>query len=165
MRVAYGNGTALSGITRDAHRLRPLVCPLVVPGSGRHRAAIRVGCGAAVAVGPHPETHPDRWRQQRRTSTYSYDAAGRHDPCQHPSPRTGLQFLGDRRVRSLDKAAGANGNRTSFSDTKDGGTPTTVAYCYDNADRLTATTTTNPQAGAVFFFATAGNLLDGVAGL
>ncbi len=26
--------------------------------------------------------------------------------------------------------------------------PTTVAYCYDNADRLTATTVTNPPAGA-----------------
>ena len=31
--------------------------------------------------------------------------------------------------------AGRNGNRTGFSDVKDGGTPTTVAYCYDGADR------------------------------
>jgi RHS repeat-associated protein len=44
--------------------------------------------------------------------------------------------------------AGANGNRTSFSDTFDGGTPTTVAYCYDDADRLTGTTVTAAPAGA-----------------
>jgi len=45
-------------------------------------------------------------------------------------------------------AAGRDGNRTSFSDSKDGGTPTTVAYCYDWADRLTATTVTNAPVGA-----------------
>ena len=36
--------------------------------------------------------------------------------------------------------ADKDGNRTSFSDTHNGGTPTTVAYCYDNADQLTSTT-------------------------
>ncbi len=45
-------------------------------------------------------------------------------------------------------AAGANGNRTSFTDTFDGGTPTTVAYCYDNADRLTGITVTGAPVGA-----------------
>jgi len=45
-------------------------------------------------------------------------------------------------------AAGANGNRTSFSDTFDGGAPTTVAYCYDAADRLTGTTVTGAPTGA-----------------
>jgi RHS repeat-associated protein len=34
------------------------------------------------------------------------------------------------------------------TDTLDGGTPTTTTACYDNADRLTATTVTNPPAGA-----------------
>ena len=48
----------------------------------------------------------------------------------------------------VNAAAGRDGNRTSFSDTKDAGTPTTVAYCYDYADRLTATTVTNPPVGA-----------------
>ena len=48
----------------------------------------------------------------------------------------------------VNTAAGKNGNRTGFSDTFDGGTPTTVAYCYDNADRLTSTTVTNAPAGA-----------------
>jgi YD repeat-containing protein len=44
--------------------------------------------------------------------------------------------------------AGANGNRTTFSDAFGGGTPTTVAYCYDNADRLTGTTVTDAPVGA-----------------
>ena len=44
--------------------------------------------------------------------------------------------------------AGRNGNRTGFSDVKDGGTPTTVAYCYDGADRLTSTTVTGAPVGA-----------------
>jgi RHS repeat-associated protein len=48
----------------------------------------------------------------------------------------------------VNPAAGRNGNRTSFTDVKDAGTPTTVAYCYDNADRLTATTITGAPAGA-----------------
>ncbi|MGN6272387.1 MAG: RHS repeat-associated core domain-containing protein [Protaetiibacter sp.] len=42
----------------------------------------------------------------------------------------------------------ANGNRTSFSDTFDAGTPTTVAYCYDAADRLAGTTVTGAPADA-----------------
>jgi RHS repeat-associated protein len=47
-----------------------------------------------------------------------------------------------------DAAAGKDGNRTSYSDTHNGGTPTTVAYCYDNADRLTSTTVAGAPAGA-----------------
>ncbi len=48
----------------------------------------------------------------------------------------------------LDSGAGRNGNRTGFSDVKDGGIPTTVAYCYDGADRLTSTTVTGAPVGA-----------------
>lgn len=44
-------------------------------------------------------------------------------------------------------AAGKNGNRTSFSDDHDGAV-TSVAYCYDNADRLTQTTVTGAPVGA-----------------
>ncbi|MEP6482136.1 MAG: hypothetical protein ABJA94_09040, partial [Rhodoglobus sp.] len=61
-----------------------------------------------------------------------------------------------------DTAAGRNGNRTSFTDVKNAGTPNTVGYCYDNADRLTATTVVaapgaaNPVTAASL---TAGNLV------
>lgn len=51
----------------------------------------------------------------------------------------------------VNTAAGADGNRTSFSDAHTvAGTTTTssTAYCYENADRLTGTTVTNPVAGA-----------------
>ena len=41
-----------------------------------------------------------------------------------------------------------NGNRTSFADAKDGAAPTTVAYCYDHADRLTGTAVTGAAVGA-----------------
>ncbi|WBU36908.1 RHS repeat-associated core domain-containing protein [Homoserinibacter sp. YIM 151385] len=41
-----------------------------------------------------------------------------------------------------DTAAVNFGNRTSFSDTFDGGTPTTVTYCHDWVDRLTGTQVT-----------------------
>jgi len=50
-------------------------------------------------------------------------------------------------------AAGRNGNRTSFTDTKDGTLVTDVGYCYDWADRLTASVPTvaggNPVLGAM----------------
>jgi len=39
-------------------------------------------------------------------------------------------------------AAGRNGNRTSFKDTKGGTLVTDVGYCYDWADRLTASVPT-----------------------
>ena len=50
-------------------------------------------------------------------------------------------------------AAGRNGNRTSFTDTKGGTLVTDVGYCYDWADRLTASVPTvaggNPVLGAL----------------
>ncbi|SIN72245.1 RHS repeat-associated core domain-containing protein [Agromyces cerinus] len=39
------------------------------------------------------------------------------------------------------------GNRTSFTDLPDGGTPVTTAYCYDHTDRLTSTAVTGTPAG------------------
>jgi len=47
----------------------------------------------------------------------------------------------------VNAGAGRNGNRTGFADTFDAGTPMTVAYCYDNAGRLTSTTVANPPSG------------------
>ncbi|MEQ1736422.1 MAG: hypothetical protein ABL886_08465, partial [Rhodoglobus sp.] len=79
------------------------------------------------------------------TSTYGFDAAGRLVTAS--IPRHELTYgYGPASCGVAD--AGKNGNRTGFSDTFDGGTPTTVAYCYDTADRLTATTVTNPPTGA-----------------
>ena len=73
------------------------------------------------------------------TSTYSYDAAGRLVRASIPGHELAYSFASSGGC-GADTAAGKDGNRTSFSDTHNGGTPTTVAYCYDNADRLTSTT-------------------------
>ncbi|MFT4285139.1 MAG: PA14 domain-containing protein, partial [Protaetiibacter sp.] len=78
-------------------------------------------------------------------STYRFDAAGR---LVHASiPRHELDY-GFGTASCGVTGAGANGNRTTSSDALDGGTPTTVGYCYDTADRLTATTVTGAPAGA-----------------
>jgi RHS repeat-associated protein len=44
--------------------------------------------------------------------------------------------------------AGSDGNRTGYSDSTNGATATTVAYCYDNADRLTSDTVAHAPTGA-----------------
>ena len=80
------------------------------------------------------------------TSTYSYDGAGRLVSATIPRHQLTYAFAATGGCVA-DAAAGRNGNRTAFTDVKDAGTPTSVAYCYDNADRLTATTVTNPPVG------------------
>jgi RHS repeat-associated protein len=81
------------------------------------------------------------------TSTYTYDSAGRLTHASIPRHELDYSFAASGGC-GANAAAGKNGNRTGFSDVFDGGTPTTVAYCYDNADRLTATTVAGAPAGA-----------------
>lgn len=81
------------------------------------------------------------------TSKYTYDAAGRLVQAVIPRHTLSYAFAGSGGC-GANAAAGRNGNRTSFTDVKDAGTPTTTTYCYDNADRLTATSVTNPSLGA-----------------
>jgi RHS repeat-associated protein len=67
-------------------------------------------------------------------SSYEFDAAGRLTTAS--IPRHILTYgYGTASCGVAD--AGKNGNRTSSTDAFDGGTPTTTAYCYDTADRLT----------------------------
>jgi RHS repeat-associated protein len=83
------------------------------------------------------------------TSTYSFDAAGRLVQASIPRHVLSYSFADTTTCAATDASgAGRNGNRTGFSDVKDGGTPTTVAYCYDGADRLTSTTVTGAPVGA-----------------
>jgi RHS repeat-associated protein len=84
------------------------------------------------------------------TSTYTYDAAGRLVLASIPGHELGYAFASSGGC-GANAAAGMNGNRTGFSDahTVAGVTSTTsVSYCYDNADRLTSTSTTGAPAGA-----------------
>jgi RHS repeat-associated protein len=78
-------------------------------------------------------------------SRYKFDAAGRLVTA--TIPHHTLTY-GYGTVSCGAANAGMNGNRTSYDDDFDGSV-TSVAYCYDTADRLTGTTVTGtPVAGA-----------------
>lgn len=88
------------------------------------------------------------------TSTYKYDGAGRlikavmvdNSPA---TPQHELSYAyADSTPTCTNQAAGKNGNRTSFEDKKDDVVVTAINYCYDYADRLTATTPTVAQTGS-----------------
>ncbi len=72
-------------------------------------------------------------------SSYTYDAAGRLVQAVIPRHTLTYGFAGTGGC-GVNTAAGRDGNRTSFSDTLDGAAATVTNYCYDWADRLTATT-------------------------
>ncbi|MDL9978302.1 beta strand repeat-containing protein [Microbacterium sp. ASV49] len=80
-------------------------------------------------------------------SSYTYDAADRLTAATVPGNQEIWSYAATGGC-GANTAAGADGNRTGFTDTPTGGTAWSVAYCYDNADRLTGDTITNPQAGA-----------------
>jgi hypothetical protein len=63
-------------------------------------------------------------------------------PLQLVIPRHTLSYGFAATIGCTNNSAGLSGNRTSFSDTKDGAAPTTTTYCYDWADRLISTTVT-----------------------
>ncbi len=90
-------------------------------------------------------------------STYTYDGASRLTQAilaagTSPTAMTTLHQLiygySSTGGCGTNTAAGADGNRTSFSDSMLGGTASTTSYCYDNSDRLTSTTVANPPTGA-----------------
>ena len=79
-------------------------------------------------------------------SSYTYDATGRLTAATIPQHQ--LTYAYDPTGGcGPNTRAGMNGNRTRSTDSFNG-TTTTTNYCYDNADRLTATTITNPPTGA-----------------
>jgi RHS repeat-associated protein len=139
-----GNGSALSAITQNAAgsvtglnwtfpaSQTPVNDSVVRSQSGRILQDTTTG-GASAAV-----------------STYSYDSAGRLVTAAIPGHTLTYTFANSGGC-GANAAAGADGNRTGYSDahTVAGVTATTsTSYCYDNTDRLTGTTVTNPQSGA-----------------
>lgn len=91
-------------------------------------------------------TLTDSASQAAETSTYKFDSVGRLVRADIPGHV--LEYGFGAASCGTNTNAGKNGNRTSYTDTPTVGTATTVAYCYDNADRLTGTTVTNPPSGA-----------------
>lgn len=111
----------------------------VVPGSVTD-TVVRSQSGRIVQ-----NTLTDASSASTEVSTYRFDAAGRMTQATIPGHTLGYGF-GSASCGVAN--AGANGNRTSYTDTPTSGTPTSVAYCYDAADRLTATTVTGAPTGA-----------------
>jgi RHS repeat-associated protein len=139
--VAYANGTSLASITRDPYTGATTAMQWAFANaSSVSEAVVRSQSGRIIQ-----NALTDTVAAGLETSTYRFDAAGRLVRAE--IPRHVLEY-GFGTATCGTAAAGPNGNRTSFSDTFDGGTPTTVAYCYDAADRLTDTTVTDAPAGA-----------------
>jgi len=82
------------------------------------------------------------------TSTYTFDAAGRLTDAVIPRHVLSYGFGDTTCGAGTSDLAGRNGNRTSFSDVKDAGTPITTDYCYDASDRLLSTAVAGAPAGA-----------------
>ncbi|MBE7195961.1 MAG: hypothetical protein INR66_26215, partial [Gordonia polyisoprenivorans] len=99
-------------------------------------------------------------------SRYSYDGAGRLTGAAIPHHQLSYGFGPvSGCATGANAAAGANGNRTTFSDSLDGATASTTTSCYDGADRLIGTTVANPQPGAVGVFAINLSTAPGAPGL
>jgi len=79
------------------------------------------------------------------TSTYSYDTAARLATAVIPGHTLSYAFASTGGC-GTNTAAGEDGNRTGFTDVH-GSVTSSVASCYDNADRLTATNVTTPPTG------------------
>ena len=77
-------------------------------------------------------------------SRYRFDRAGRLIEAVIPGHT--LTYAFPTGGCGVNPEAGLNGNRTTFTDLPDGGTPVTTAYCYDRTDRLTSTTVTGAAA-------------------
>ncbi|MGX1773705.1 PA14 domain-containing protein [Nocardia brasiliensis] len=74
---------------------------------------------------------------------YTYDGVGRLIAAAVPHHRLTYSFESDNGC-GPNKKAGANTNRTTFTDSFNGAAATTTNYCYDDADRLLSTNgTTN----------------------
>jgi RHS repeat-associated protein len=125
-----GNGTSLSAITRD--------------GSGRETGLTWLQAGGALMTsdsvtrsqsGRVIDQSVDGTDPNPPANNFIYDATGRLTDAYVPGRHVSYAFASSGGCGSM-AAAGMNTNRTS--ETIDGGTP--VTYCYDSADRLTATT-------------------------
>jgi RHS repeat-associated protein len=141
--AGYSNGTNLS-ITRDQTGQTAGFGWTFANQSSAVESVIRSQSGRIVR-----NTLVDQTSGASKTaaSTYGYDTVGRLVRASIPRHELEYGFAQSANC-GVNPAAGRNGNRTSFTDVKDGAAASTVAYCYDNADRLTSTVAGNPVAGS-----------------
>jgi len=138
-----GNGTALSAIARNAAGATSGMTWAFPGQNSVSDSVVRSQSGRVLT-----ETLADGASTAK--SSYSYDAAGRLTGATIPQHQLSYSYAVTGGC-GADAAAGADGNRTGSTDahsTTSGASTTSTSYCYDNADRLTATTVTNPVAGA-----------------
>jgi RHS repeat-associated protein len=136
--VLYGDGTELGDFVRnDAGAALGMTWDFVT--STVEEEVVRSQSGRIVQ-----NILTDTASPAAEVSTYAFDAAGRLVEAEIPL-HTLTYGYGTASCGVAD--AGLNGNRTTFSDDFDGDV-TSVAYCYDAADRLTGTTVTDAPTGA-----------------
>ena len=113
---------------------------VAVPASTVSDAVVRSQSGRIIQ-----NTLTDSVSAGSEVSSYRFDGAGRLVEASIPHHTLSYGY-GTASCGVAD--AGKNGNRTSFTDVHAGVGTTSVAYCYDNADRLTGTTVTGAPVGA-----------------
>jgi RHS repeat-associated protein len=141
--VEYGNGTGLS-VTRDSKGQTTGISWELADLNTVSEAVIRSQAGRIIQNLTLEETPNEI---SSAISIYRYDIVGRLVHASIPRHEIDYNFAQTSNC-GANTAAGRSGNRTGFSDVKDGGIASTVAYCYDNADRLTSTVVNSPTAGS-----------------
>jgi RHS repeat-associated protein len=139
-RVDYSNGTSLTNLTRNQTGASTGFTWDFATGEDITDSVLRSQTGRIVQ-----NTLVDG--AVTETSTYSFDAAGRLVTAVIPRHSLAYAYAGSGTC-GASTAAGRNGNRTGFTDLKDSTTTSSVAYCYDNADRLTSTSPTGMSGAA-----------------
>ena len=127
--IQYSNGTGLTGLTRNPAGAGTGM-RWDFPGGQNDvtEAVVRSQSGRIL--------HDNLTDGVTETSSYGYDAAGRLIDRHHPPPHAQLRVRRHRRLRRQHRR-GPQRQPHQLMSTSDGGTTTTTAYCYDNADRLT----------------------------
>ena len=136
--VTYANGSALANVTRSLAGAGTGFTWEFTAGDDVAESVVRSQSGRIVR-----STVTDGAVVE--ASTYSFDAAGRLTLAVIPRHELSYEYASSGGC-GVNAAAGANGNRTGFTDLMDAGeateSTTSVQYCYDHADRLTATAST-----------------------
>ncbi|MET4158532.1 PA14 domain-containing protein [Agromyces sp. PvR057] len=139
--VAYANGSSLADLQRNPAGALTGMSWLFPNGQASVSDAVfRSQSGRIVA-----NTLTDG-SSAPLNSRYAFDGAGRLVSAIIPGHTLSYGFASTGGC-GVNTGAGLNGNRTSFTDLPDGGSPVSTAYCYDQTDRLTSTTVTGTPAG------------------
>ncbi|TIH32262.1 hypothetical protein D4765_15905 [Subtercola vilae] len=135
-----GNGSALSAITRNSVGATTGLSWTFPSQNTMTDTVTRSQSGRIVQDSTKDGSAP------AANSTYAYDTAGRLVTATIPGNTLTYSFAATGGC-GTNATAGLDGNRTAMTDTV-GAVTTSTAYCYDNTDRLTSTTVTNPVTGA-----------------